>query len=288
MTSAKEIRAKIGSIKSIQKITQAMQMVAASKMRKAQDRMQATRPYASKILDVVHHLACAHPEYRHAYMQVREIKRVGYIVVTSDRGLCGALNLNVLKETFTALQQWTAKKVEQDLCIIGNKADTFFRKYGCNIIAKAKCLEEEANVKDLIGVVRVMLDAYSEGHIDALYLSYSKFVNTMVQRPTIAKLLPLDAPQQAEERRHYWDYIYEPEARKLLAHLLSRYVEMEVYQGVVENLASEQSARMVAMMNATENAGGLINELKLDYNKSRQAAITREITEIVGGAEAVK
>lgn len=287
MSSAKEIRTKIASIKNIQKITQAMQMVAASKMRKAQDRMQASRPYSEKVLDVVHHLATAHPEYRHSYMQKREIKRVGYIVVTTDRGLCGSLNLNTLKETFTELKEWQDKNVEIDICVIGNKADTFFRRVGSNIVAKAKCLEEEANAKDLIGIIKVMLDAYDEGRIDALYLSYSKFVNTMVQRPTILELLPIEAPEVEPEKKHYWDYLYEPDAKHLLNRFLSRYIEMQVYQGVVENLACEQSARMVAMMNATENAGGLIDELQLDYNKSRQAAITREINEIVGGAEAI-
>lgn len=286
MAKALGIKSKIASVKNIQKITRAMQMVSASKMRKAQDRMRASRPYADKILEVVHHLSCAHPEYRHSYMQAREIKRVGYIVVTTDRGLCGALNLNVLKATLTQMQEWTQKNVEQDLCVIGNKADTFFRRINANIVAKAKCLEEQANVNDLIGIVKVMLDAYSEGRIDALYLSHSNFINTMTQRATVLQLLPIVA--DSCEIKHYWDYIYEPDAKILLNRFLERYIEMQVYQGVVDNLACEQSARMLAMMNATDNAGKLIDELQLKYNKSRQAAITQEITEIVSGAEAIE
>ncbi|MGD9153556.1 MAG: F0F1 ATP synthase subunit gamma [Gammaproteobacteria bacterium] len=286
MTKALGIKSKIASVKSIQKITSAMQMVSASKMRKAQERMKASRPYADKILEVVHHLATAHPEYRHPYMQEREVKRVGYIVITTDRGLCGALNLNVLKTTLLHLQEWSKKNVEQDLCVIGNKADSFFRRIDVNIVAKAKCLEEQANVKDLIGIVKVMLDAYSEGRIDELYLSHNKFISTMVQRPVNLKLLPL-VPQQQEKTR-YWDYIYEPDAKLLMDQLLNRNIEIQVYQGVVDNLACEQSARMLAMMNATDNAGKLIDELQLKYNKSRQAAITQEITEIVSGAGAIK
>lgn len=286
MAKALGIKSKIASVKNIQKITRAMQMVSASKMRKAQERMKASSPYADKILEVVHHLAAAHPEYRHPYMQLREVKRVGYIVITTDRGLCGALNLNVLKTTLTHLQEWSKKNVEQDLCVIGNKADSFFRRIGANIIAKAKCLEEQANVKDLIGIVKVMLDAYSEGHIDELYLSHSKFISTMVQRPVNLKLLPIVS--RSQEKTHYWDYIYEPDAKLLMDQLLTRYIEMQVYQGVVDNLACEQSARMLAMMNATDNAGKLIGELQLKYNKSRQAAITQEITEIVSGAGAIE
>lgn len=286
MAKSLGIKSKITSVQNIRKITRAMQMVSASKMRKAQDRMQASRAYADKILEVVHHLSAAHPEYKHPYMQVREVKRVGYIVITTDRGLCGALNLNTLKATIAQLHEWQQKNIEQDLCVIGDKADTFFRRVGDNIVAKAKCLEEQANVKDLIGIVKVMLDAYEENRIDALYLSHSQFINTMTQRPTILQLLPITAKH--DEKTHYWDYIYEPDAKILLNRLLSRYIEMQVYQGVVDNLACEQSARMIAMMNATENAGKLIDELKLSYNKERQAAITREITEIVGGAEAIK
>lgn len=285
MAKSLGIKSKIASVKNIQKITRAMQMVSASKMRKAQDRMQASRAYAEKILEVMHHLAAAHPEYHHPYMQVRDIKRVGYIVVTTDRGLCGALNLNVLKNTVIELQQWTQKKVEQDICVIGNQGDTFFRRAGSNIVAKAKCLEEQANVKDLIGIIKVMLDSYDEGKIDALYLSHSKFISTMTQQPTMLQLLPI--VNETDKKSHYWDYIYEPDAKTLLDRLLTRYVEMQVYQGVVDNLACEQSARMLAMMNATENAGKLIDELRLSYNKERQAAITREINEIVGGAEAI-
>lgn len=286
MAKSLGIKSKIASVKNIQKITRAMQMVSASKMRKAQDRMRASRAYADKILDVMHHLSAAHPEYKHPYMQVREVKRVGYIVITTDRGLCGALNLNTLKTTVAQLHEWQQKNVKQDLCVIGNKADTFFRHVGSNIVAKAKCLEEQANVKDLIGIVKVMLDAYDEGRIDALYLSHSKFINTMTQQPTILQLLPIVGKH--DEKAHYWDYIYEPDAKILLNQLLPRYIEMQVYQGVVDNLACEQSARMIAMMNATDNAGKLIDELKLTYNKERQAAITREITEIVGGAEAIQ
>lgn len=263
-----------------------MQMVAASKMRTAQERMRATRPYAEKILEVVHHLAAAHPEYKHPYMQTREIKKVGYIVITTERGLCGALNLNVLKTTVLELKAWHEKNIAQDLCVLGNKAETFFQQMGANIVAKARHLGEEANIKDLIGIVKVMLDTYDAGKIDALYLSYNKFINTMSQRATVAQLLPITAAP--ETKTHYWDYIYEPDAKLLLNQLLGRYIEMQVYQGVVENLASEQSARMIAMMNATDNAKKLIDDLQLAYNKARQAAITREISEIVGGAEAIQ
>jgi F-type H+-transporting ATPase subunit gamma len=289
MPSIKAIHSKIASVKNIQKITRAMQMVAASKMRKAQDRMKASRPYAVKILGVIRHLATAHPEYRNTYMEHRDIKAVGYIVVTTDRGLCGALNLNILKETMLEFKKWSAKNVEQEVCAVGNKADAFFHKYGIKIAAKINNIDVDTGAGDLIGAVKVVMDAYRDGRVDALYICFNQFVSTMAQRPRVLQLLPI-IPEEPEEKteEHYWDYIYEPDSRELLDSLLQRYIEMGVYQAVVENLACEQSARMIAMMNATDNAGTLIDNLRLAYNKARQATITTEISEIVGGAEALK
>lgn len=287
MSAAREIRTKIGSIKSTQKITRAMELVAASKMRKAQLRMSASRPYASRIRQVIAHVASSHSEYHHPYLISREtIKRVGFIVVSTDRGLCGSLNVTLFKTTLLAMEEWRKKGVAVDLCLIGHKAITFFRRIGGNVLAEAEHLGDAPNITDLIGIVKVMLDAYNNGQLDALYITYNEFVSTMVQKPRVLQLLPIEVPKE-ERRPGYWDYIYEPDAKKLLDILLVRYIETQVYQAVVENIACEQAARMIAMQNATENAGELIDELQLIYNKARQASITREIAEIVAGAAAV-
>lgn len=286
MAVGKEIRNQISSIKSTQKITSAMEMVAASKMRKAQDRMSLGKPYAEKIRSVVSHLANATPEYNHLYLQEREIKRVGYIVISTDRGLCGGLNVNLFKKTVKEMKSWHDQGTDVDICAIGQKAISFFKNYGGNVVAALSHLGDEPSANELIGSVKVMLDAYDEGKIDRLFVVYNEFVNTMTQSPEIAQLLPLEAAEE-EDLQHHWDYIYEPDAKDLLDGLLTRYVESQVYQGVVENVACEQAARMIAMKSATDNAGDLINELQLVYNKARQAAITQEISEIVGGAAAV-
>ncbi|GAA6168999.1 F0F1 ATP synthase subunit gamma [Sessilibacter corallicola] len=286
MAVGKEIRTQITSIKGTQKITSAMEMVAASKMRKAQDRMETGKPYAQRMRAVVGHIANANPEYRHLYMVEREVKRVGYIIVSSDRGLCGGLNINVFKKALASSKQWSDQDVDVDFALIGAKASAFFKSVGGNIVAQVRDLGETPTVADLIGSVKVMLDAYAEGKIDRLYLVGNEFVNTMVQKPTVQQLLPLEA-EQDEQLKHHWDYIYEPDAEELLEGLLTRYVESQVYQAVVENAACEQAARMIAMKNATDNAGDLIDGLQLVYNKARQAAITQELSEIVGGAAAV-
>ena len=286
MAVGKEIRVKINSIKNTQKITRAMEMVAASKMRKAQDRMRASRPYAEKMRQVVGHLANAHPEYRHSYMEEREARRVGIIVISSDRGLCGGLNTNLFKAVVTQMKEWHDQRLEIDLCTIGSKAGAFFSRLGGNIVARTEHLGDRPQINDLIGTVKVMLDAYEEERLDRLVVAYNEFVNTMTQRPRVERLLPIPATEE-EELKHHWDYLYEPEAREVLDALLTRYIESLVYQGVVENLACEQAARMVAMKAASDNAGSLIDELQLIYNKARQAAITQEISEIVGGAAAV-
>lgn len=289
MASSREIRSKISSVKSIKKITNAMQMVAASKMRKAKDRMSASRPYANKTLDVISHLADAHPQYRHPYMQVRHTNRVGFIVMTTDRGLCGALNINVLKSTFMELKKWKDRGVEQDLCLVGNKADAFFRRFGGNIVVKASHIRDEMGLHDLIGAIKTMLDAYTHGRIDALFITFNRFVNTMIQRPEVLQLLPIiDRSKEEKERtKHNWDYLYEPNPESLMDKLLRRYIESQVYQAAVETMACEQAARMMSMKNATDNAAKLIDDLKLSYNKVRQATITRELTEIVAGAQAI-
>ncbi|MCG8672340.1 MAG: F0F1 ATP synthase subunit gamma [Pseudomonadales bacterium] len=286
MSSAKEIRTKIGSIKNTQKITSAMELVAASKMRKAQDRMSASKPYAEKIRRVVSHLASATPEYRHSYMDEREVKRVGIIVVSTDRGLCGGLNINLFKSVIGLSKQWQDEGAEVELALVGNKAQSFFRSVGGNVVATVSGLGDEPSVEQLIGSVKVMLDAYEEGKVDRLFLVYNEFVNTMTQSPTSVQLLPLKAEDDEFTRRH-WGYIYEPDAKEILDQLLVRFIESQVYQGVVENNACEQAARMIAMKSATDNAGELIYDLELIYNKARQAAITQEISEIVGGAAAV-
>jgi F-type H+-transporting ATPase subunit gamma len=287
MAGAKEVRSKIASIKSTQKITKAMQMVAASKMRRAQERMASSRPYAEKILQVIHHLARATPEYRHSFMAAeRERKRVGYIVVSTDRGLCGGLNSNLFRRLLAEIREARAAGVEPVFCTIGTKALGFFKRFGGNVLAQATHLGDKPHIEDLIGTVKVMLDAFEAKEIDAIYIASNIFVNTMTQRPTILQLVPLVAGEQ-ESMPVHWDYIYEPDAKTVLDSLLTRYIESLVYQAVVENGACEQAARMVAMKAATDNAGSLINELQLVYNKARQAAITQEISEIVGGAAAV-
>ncbi|WP_145008226.1 F0F1 ATP synthase subunit gamma [Pseudomonas oryzihabitans] len=287
MAGAKEIRGKIASIKSTQKITSAMEKVAVSKMRKAQARMAASKPYAERIRAVIGHLANANPEYRHAFMVEREVKRVGYIVVSSDRGLAGGLNTNLFKALVRDMSDQRGRGVEIDLAVIGAKGASFFRSFGGNVVAAISHLGEAPAIGDLIGSIKVMLDAYLDGRIDRLYVVSNVFVNTMTQKPTIQQLVPLVPTEGGELQGKHWDYLYEPDAKTLLDGLLVRYVESQVYQAVVENAASEQAARMIAMKNATDNAGDLIKELQLVYNKARQAAITQEISEIVGGAAAV-
>lgn len=286
MAVGKEIRNQIGSIKSTQKITSAMEMVAASKMRKAQDRMRATRPYAEKMLQVIGHIAKSNKDYRHPFMQEREVKRVGYIVVSSDRGLCGGLNTNVFKLLVREMRAWKEKGVETDICAMGQKGASFFRSYGGNVVAAVTHMGDNPSASELIGSVKVMLDSFEQGKIDRLYLVSNEFVNTMTQSPTSLQLLPLPEGDD-EDVGHQWDYLYEPDSRPILDGLLPRYIESQVYQGVVENLACEQAARMIAMKSATDNAGGIIDELQLAYNKARQAAITQEISEIVSGASSV-
>lgn len=288
MAGAKEIRTKIASIKNTQKITRAMEMVAASKMRKTQERMRASKPYATKIYNVVRHIARATSEYRHSFMTEREIKRVGVIVVTSDRGLCGGLNANLLRETIGSMRKWQGEGKEIDLCVIGRKGQAFFKRVGGHVLASIDHLGDTPGVKDLLGVVKVMLDAFYQGEIDALHIVYNEFVNTMTQTPTVEQLLPLPtAEEDSKMLGHHWDYIYEPDAKELLDALLERYIELQVYQAVVENIACEQAAKMIAMKSATDNAGDLIKEFQLAYNKARQAAITQELAEIVGGAAAI-
>jgi F-type H+-transporting ATPase subunit gamma len=288
MAGAKEIRTKIASIKSTQKITKAMQMVAGAKMRKAQERMSASRPYAQKMLQVITHLSHASPEYRHSYMAAeREHKRVGYIVISSDRGLCGGLNTNLFRKLALEIRNQRKAGVETSFTVIGAKALGFFRRFGGKVMAQVTHLGDKPHIEDLIGAVRVVLDAYEAGEIDAIHVAYNEFVNTMTQKPTVRQLVPLHAEVRIEGIKSHWDYIYEPEPKAVLDALLTRYIESLVYQAVVENGACEQSARMVAMRAATDNAGSLINELQLVYNKARQAAITQEISEIVGGAAAV-
>ena len=287
MAIGKEVRTKIVSVKNTQKITRAMEMVAASKMRKAQNRMQAARPYAQKIRNVIAHLGSAQTDYHHPYLLEREeIKRVGLIIVSTDRGLCGGLNSNLFRETLKRMQDWQRQGIEIDLCIIGSKAAGFFNRLAVNIIGKAAHFGDEPSIDALIGTVKIMLDAFEEKNIDLLYLVSNEFVNSMTQKPTIEQILPVQASEE-DELKHHWDYIYEPDAKEVLDHLLQRYIESLVYQGLIENIACEQSARMVAMKSASDNATTLIDELELIYNKARQAAITQELSEIVSGAAAV-
>jgi F-type H+-transporting ATPase subunit gamma len=288
MAGAKEIRSKISSIKNTQKITSAMEMVAASKMRKTQERMRASKPYASKLYDVVKHVARAKAEYQHVFMQTREQQRIGLIVVTSDRGLCGGLNANLLREALSKMRIWHDNGQEVKLCLVGRKGKAFFNRVGGKILASVEQLGDTPSVGDVIGAVKVMLDAFEAGEIDALHIISNEFVNTMTQKPVMKALLPLpQAEEEAETLGHHWDYIYEPEAKTLLDQLLTRYIELQVYQGVVENIACEQAAKMIAMKSATDNAGDLIKTFQLAYNKARQAAITQELAEIVSGADAL-
>jgi F-type H+-transporting ATPase subunit gamma len=286
MPGTKEIRSKIASVRSTQKITKAMQMVATSKMRRAQERMKQARPYAQKMLNVIGHLTQANPDYHHPFLRTREAKAVGIIVISTDRGLAGGLNANVFKQTLMLLREWQGKGAQVSLCLIGTKGVTFFRRLSLPIVASITGLGDRPHVKDLIGVVKVMLDAYREGTLDRLFLVNAQFVNTMTQKPAVEQLLPIEA-LDTEGLQEHWDYIYEPDAEGVLDGLLMRYIESQVYRGAVENVASEMAARMVAMKSATDNAGKLIGELQLIYNKARQAAITKELSEIVGGAAAV-
>lgn len=287
MSHTESIRAKIKSIKSTQKITRAMQMVAASKMRKAQDRMEASRPYANKVRVVIGHVAEGRLEYQHPYLVERTPKRVGFMIVSTDRGLCGGLNVNLLKATVQAMRDWSDKGVEIDICTIGKKAEGFFQRMGGNIVSSISNLGNAPNISDVIGTIKVMLDRYNEQKLDRLYLVYNEFFNTMLQKPKVELILPIVNTQTVQPDRYTWDYLYEPDAKSLLDALLIRYVESLVYQGIVENIACEQAARMIAMKSATDNAGNLIDEFQLIYNKARQSAITRELSEIVAGAAAV-
>lgn len=286
MPGTKEIRAKIASVKNTQKITKAMQMVATSKMRRAQERMKLARPYATRMLEVIGHLTEANPDYRHPFLVTREPKAAGIIVVSSDRGLAGALNANVFRQTLHLMRDWQRKDAAVKLCLIGTKAVNFFRRLAVPILASVTHLGDKPHVKDLIGTVKVMLDGYRAGEIDRLFLINSQFVNTMTQKPVTQQLLPIEA-LDTEGLQEHWDYIYEPDAAGILDGLLMRYIESQVYRAAVENVASEMAARMIAMGAASDNAGKLIGELQLIYNKARQAAITKELSEIVGGAAAV-
>jgi F-type H+-transporting ATPase subunit gamma len=286
MAGEREIRNKIRSVQNTQKITKAMEMVAASKMRKAQQRMDATRPYAYKMRSVIGHLANAHPEYKHPFLIERETKRVGFIIISSDRGLAGGLNVNLFRAALGAMREWRDQGVEIDLCLIGGKAEAFFKRLGANVVASIKGLGDKPRLAELIGTIKVMLDAYHEEKLDRIVLIGNEFVNTMSQKPRIIDLVPLP-PAEDEELKHYWDYIYEPDSKEVLNDVLTRYVESIVYQAIVENVACEMAARMVAMKSASDNAATLIDDLQLAYNKARQSAITQELSEIVAGAAAV-
>jgi len=288
MAGSKEIRAKIKSVENTRKITRAMEMVAAAKMRKAQDRMRAARPYAEKIRNVAAHLSRANPEYKHPFLVKRDsVKNIGIIVITSDKGLCGGLNTNVLRLTVNSMKSWEGEGKGLSVCPIGNKGLGFMNRIGAKVKSNLTGLGDTPHIERLIGAVKVMLDAYVAGEIDAIYLSYNHFINTMKQEPRMEQVLPLTSEKLETRKEVTWDYIYEPEAKTVVDELLVRYVESLVYSAVTENMASEQSARMVAMKAASDNAKSVIGELKLVYNKARQAAITREISEIVGGAAAV-
>ena len=287
MAGGKEIRTKIKSIQNTQKITKAMEMVAASKMRRAQERMQQARPYAQKMRNVIAHVSQANLEYKHSFTQERPTKRVGFVIVSSDRGLCGGLNINLFRDVVNSLTEWQSQNAEIDLTTIGSKGFQFFNRVGANIVSEATRLGDTPRLEDLIGAVKVMLDAYAENRIDRLYLVHNHFQSTMSQTPQVEQLLPIHAEQPDETLSHHWDYLYEPDAKDVVDALMTRYIESLVYQGVVENIACEMAARMVAMKSASDNAGNLIDELQLVYNKARQASITQEISEIVGGAAAV-
>ena len=288
MSGEKEIRNKIRSVKNMQKITKAMEMVAAAKIRKAQKQKEASRPYAERIRRVVGHLGAANPDYKHPWLVEREVQRVGYIIISTDRGLCGGLNVNMFKKVIAELQHWKNEDVEVDLTLVGAKAVQFFRRLGGNVVATATHLGDRPQANDLIGAIKIMLDSYSDGSIDRLYVVHNEFVSTMSQKPEVKTLLPVSAIDLGDETlQEHWDYIYEPDAVDLLDDVLLRYIESQVYRGAVENFACEMAAKMVAMKSATDNAGDIIDELQLIYNKARQASITQEISEIVGGAAAV-
>ena len=290
MAAGKEIRTKIKSVENTRKITKAMEMVAASKMRKAQERMRAARPYAEKIARVATHLAYAHPEYKHPFVMARDnVKRVGVIIVSSDKGLCGGLNTNAFRVVLGQLKQWKAAGTEVDVTAIGNKGLGFMQRLGANVVSQLTGMGDTPHMEKLIGPVKIMLDAYLDGRIDALYIVYNRFINTMKQEPTLTQLLPLAKMEDEQEAslKTHWDYLYEPDAKPVVDAMLMRYIESLVFQGVAENIACEQSARMVAMKAASDNAKNVIGELKLVYNKTRQAAITKELSEIVAGAAAV-
>jgi F-type H+-transporting ATPase subunit gamma len=286
MSGGKEIRTKIKSIQNTQKITKAMEMVAASKMRKAQERQAAGRPYADRIRTVIGHLKHANPDYHHPFMDEREAKRVGFIIVSTDRGLCGGLNNNLFKRTVNEIYQWQQQGAEVAVCVIGSKALGFFKRIKVEMASSVTHIGDTPHVEQLIGTVKVMLDKYRDGEIDRVFMCHNRFVNTMTQDPVVVDVLPLP-DEDADALQSHWDYIYEPDAAEILDGFLMRYIESQVYQGAVENIACEQAARMVAMKSATDNAGDLIEELQLIYNKARQASITQEISEIVSGAAAV-
>ncbi|NJN45285.1 MAG: F0F1 ATP synthase subunit gamma [Candidatus Competibacteraceae bacterium] len=287
MAVGKEIRNKIRSIQNTRKITSAMEMVAASKMRKAQERMRAARPYADRIRKVISHLSYSHPEYQHPFMVDRPVKRIGYLIISSDRGLCGGLNNNLFRMLVPHMRRWHEQGVEIDLCTVGKKAGGFFKRLGGNIVAAVPQVGDLTDPEILRGPVAVMVTAFGKGEIDRLYIARNEFVNTMVQRPQVLQLLPGEAETEEGMSKQLWDYIYEPDSKELLDMLLLRYLETRVYRGVVENIACEMAARMVAMKSASDNAGTLIDQLQLVYNKARQAAITQELSEIVAGAAAV-
>ncbi len=286
MAGAKEIRTKIKSVKNTQKITRAMEKVAMSKMRRAQERMSAARPYAEAIRRTMSHLANANPEYRHPFMVDRPVKKVAYLIVSTDRGLAGGLNINTFRATVRSIKEWKDKGVDAELAIVGNKGIGFFKRIGGKVVATASNLGDKPTLEQLIGSIKVLVDAFRDGGVDRVYVVYASFVNTMTQKPTVQQLLPIEATP-AEGLLKSWDYIYEPSAPELLDSVLLRYLESQVYQAVIENAASEQSARMVAMKAASDNAGKIIQGLQLAYNKARQASITKELAEIVGGAAAV-
>ena len=286
MAGGKEIKTKITSVKNTQKITKAMEMVAASKMRRAQDQMFATRPYAQKIATVVAHVASSHPEYKHPFLIERSIKRAGIITISTDRGLCGGLNTNMFKKSLNKIGELDEKGIEIEVVTFGGKALSFYKRIGAKIIAEASHIGDRPEMATIIGPVQAVLKSYADGDIDVIYLISNEFVNTMTQEPRVAQLVPV-VPSEDTELVHYWDYIYEPGSKEVLDNVLDRYIESLVYQAVVENVACEMASRMLAMKNATDNAGEMINDLQLIYNRERQAGITQEISEIVSGAAAV-
>jgi len=288
LAGEKEIRSKIASVKNMQKITSAMEKVAASKIRKAQKQMEESRPYAQRIRRVIGHLSHANPDYKHPFLIEREAKRVGLIIISTDRGLCGGLNGNLFKTVIGEIAKWQGEGAEVDLALVGAKAVQFFRRMGGNVVGTATHLGDRPSVNDLIGAITIMLQSYEEGTIDRLYLVHNEFVSAMSQKPEVTTLLPVSQIDLGSESlQEHWDYIYEPDAGELLDEVLTRYIESQVYRGAVENFACEMAAKMVAMKSATDNAGEIIDGLQLEYNKARQAAITQEISEIVGGAAAV-